>query len=290
MALDVLLAERHVTRAANKLNITQSAMSNNLKQLRELFDDPLLVRNKNAMVLTVKAQSIVMPLREIMTNAKRLVFTHATFDPKLDESELAIGLTDYAGSIILADLLKDLSKSAPKMKITIRTLANLQDLHNFEQGFLHLAIGYFSNPPANLKKQHLYTDELLCVMSKNHPLAKKELTIERFLSSRQMTLTLRDQYGGSNVEDNLQKYGIALDPVVRIPYSMVALQVASQTDLLLVASRCMLKQVTHFPLVVKKVPFDKAPRSVAQYWHPQYHNEPAHQWLRQRIKALTENL
>ncbi len=290
LALDVLLAERHVTRAANKLNITQSAMSNNLKQLRELFNDPLLFRTKNAMVLTVKAQGLVVPLREIMTNAKRLVFTHAKFDPKTDESEFIIGLSDYAASIILSDLLADISKKSPHMKIKIRAMTSIQDLNDFEQGFLHLAIGYFVNPPLNLKKQHLYTDEFLCVMSKNHPFAKKELTLERFLSCRQMTLTLRDNYYGSNVEDALLKQGISYNPVVRLPYSTVALQVASQTDLVLVASRCMLKQVTHFPLAIKKVPFDKSPRSVAQYWHSQYNNDPAHQWLRQRIKILTENL
>lgn len=290
LALDVLLAERHVTRAANKLNITQSAMSNNLKQLRDLFNDPLLVRTKNAMVLTVKAQGLAIPLREIMTNAKRLVFTHSQFDPKTDESELVIGLSDYAGSIILSDLLEDISKRSPRMKIKIRPMTSIQDLHDFEQGFLHLAIGYFANLPPNLKKQHLYTDELLCVMSKKHVLAKKELTLERFLSCRHMTLTLRDNYGGSNVEDHLIKHGISYNPIVRIPYSMVALQVVSQTDYILVASKCMLKQVTHFPLALKNVPFDKAPRSFAQYWHSQYHNDPAHQWLRQRIKILTEKL
>lgn len=290
LALDVLLAERHVTRAANKLNITQSAMSNNLKQLRELFNDPLLVRTKNAMVLTVKAQGLVNPLREIMTNAKRLVFTHAKFDPKTDESEFSIGLSDYAGSIILSDLLADISKKSPNMKINIRPMTSIQDLHDFEQGFLHLAIGFFVNPPPNLKRQHLYTDEFLCVMSKKHALAKKELTLERFLSCRQMTLTLRDNYGGSNVEDHLIKHGISYNPIVRIPYSMVALQVVSQTDFVLVTSKCMLKQVTDFPLALKNVPFDKASRSVSQYWHSQYHNDPAHQWLRQRIKILTEKL
>lgn len=288
VVLDALLNERHVTRAGEKIHLSQSAMSNSLKQLREIFGDDLLVRGQSGqMMLTKKAHQLRTPVN-IALNKVASVFEPERFDPKLCESKFTIGMTDYTATILLPTLIQKINKHAPLLQLIIKPISDINHESLLESGELDLAIGSFKSTAANFMVQRLYSDELVCVADKSHPAlsSSKPLTMKQFLDYPHLLVSFKDDPTLDFSEIIIAKLGKHRNIPVVLPYSLVALALLKNT-LFICILPMKFTNVLKFKasFATSKVPFTIPMIQINQSWHRRINSEPAHQWLRQTIKS-----
>jgi DNA-binding transcriptional LysR family regulator len=279
LALDAILSERSVTRAAEKLGLTQPGMSRALARLREIVDDPILVRTPQGMALTGPAEQMREPVRRAMEAVGRALGKRARFDPASATCCFTIATTDYIELVLLPALLARLSKEAPGVEIEVRPVFG--DIHRMlETGDADLVIGIIFEEAASFYRQSLFDDHLVCLLRSDHPLADTELSIEDYLRLSHVLIAPRGKKGGM-VDDVLSSRGLSRRVQLRVPNYIGAPHIVARSDLCLtVASRIASEMLKILPLRQFALPLDVPGFSVAQYWHERHHIDPTHAWLR----------
>jgi DNA-binding transcriptional LysR family regulator len=290
VALDVLLKEQNVTRAGQRLFITQSAMSSILKQLREVFHDELFVRGQSSkMIPTDFALSLQQPLCEFLSKAEAVFSTGKTFDPKTTECILRIGMSDYAEAVLLPLLVDYLTDHAPRIELDIRHMNYIDNAHVFENGELDLAIGIFDEVPANLMVQKLYSDEVVLIGKKGHPAFNAPLSLEIYAGLPQVAVVLFRDRSLHRTEQVMREAGLRRNVIANVPHVLSAFYtVAASTSQLicglphrLVAPFLLGDGFVSAPLPIADSGFD-----VKQVWHPRSEQSSASQWLREAVARL----
>ena len=174
VALDILLQERNVTRAAEKLCLSQAAMSNNLKQLRTLFKDKLLIPERNQLVLTSYAKKLQQKLHSVLEELDSIIKTGQSFDPATCNRMFKIGTTDYFASIIYPKLMPILEREAPNIKINTIALTQMYTAEPFEKEEFDIGIGRMSPLPSFIRKELLMKESCVCLLNAQHPLAENK--------------------------------------------------------------------------------------------------------------------
>lgn len=292
VALDTLFAERNVTLSAKKLFITQAAMSNNLQQLREIFKDELLVREKNQMVLTHYARDLQPKLHQVISEVRSLVTSGQQFCPKTSERTFKLGMCDYMAVLVLPKILKVLETEAPGVNITIVPIDRLGMQQNFDEGCYDFILGkpllnqYFPH------KEPLFQEKVVCILNPRHPLAKKpKLTLKDYLAYPHAAIKIENPNVLMVVEDALTKLNTQRNIKIGLPFIVPMLQLIDQSSTLI---GTMIEGITKiyrnkYNFVTKPVPFTT---NIIQYylmWHSRFKNDVGHQWLRQKIIELCSN-
>lgn len=284
-ALDVLLRERNVTRAAKKLGITQSAMSHKLKRLREELGDPLFVTAPGGLVPTARAESLEEPLRRALQDVAAAVRASAPFDPRTAERDVRVACVDAIELTLLPDILARLATDAPNVRVAIRRRGP-RSMEELAAGDLDLIIapggvpgvGYDELP--GVQRRLLGSDGFSCVVRRDHPLVRKRLSLSRFLALDHLLVTP----GGTSlgvVDQVLAKDGLSRRVAVTIPSFVSAPLLVARTDLILTcptgvagaAARIVPLRVLTPPLPLPTIP-------LFQYWHVRVQHDPAHRWIR----------
>ena len=164
--LDVLLRECNVTRAAEELGISQPALSNSLRRLRDLFNDPILVRTSDGMTPTDRALELQPLVRNVLAAAEQAILPKTDFDPMGSNRIFRIMASDYTESTLLPVLLRNLRKAAPGIRLDIMTPSDVS-FHDVERGKVDLVINRFDSLPQSFHQVHLWDDSFSCVMSAN---------------------------------------------------------------------------------------------------------------------------
>ncbi len=138
--LDALLKERNVTNAAHLLELSQPAMSNSLRRLRELFDDPLLIRTSEGMTPTERALALQPIVREVLATVEQAVQPQTNFDPATSDKTYTLGMNDYGATILLPPLLRHLTRLAPKIRLRTRHYAHGSQYDDLSSGAIDLSI------------------------------------------------------------------------------------------------------------------------------------------------------
>jgi len=293
VALDALLSEQNVTAAAKKLYITQSALSNNLQQLREIFKDDLLIREKNHMVLTSFAKELQPKLHHALKKLGSLVVSAESFQPQISKREFRIGMNDYIASLLLPRLMKFLQKNAPSIKISVIStahMANIQSMENSEYDFL-IGITLSMN---QLKNQLLFVDQAVCILNLRHPLAKKErITIKDYFSCKHIANSAVANKAALNIlDESCAKLGLQRDTELNLPFSIPAFKIIEQSDKLIAtilkSSACFYKSNFHY--VTKALPFKIRPIKCLIAWHHQNENDQGHRWLREQLIQIGKKI
>ncbi|MAY41753.1 MAG: LysR family transcriptional regulator [Oceanospirillaceae bacterium] len=287
-ALVVILEERNVTRASVRLHLTQSAMSRQLSQLREHFNDPLLIREGNDYLLSAKAKTLLPRIQTILSDVQSLT-DDELFNPAECRRCFSFACTDHVAQFIFPDILARLQKEAPGIDIRFEMwrpewLLRLGDLP------LDLASTTTSSLPDNVHSIHIGHDSPVCLMAKNHPLAGIELTLEQMLEYSFVRLNS----GGdkdSFFDRTLEEKGLNRRVLFEVPFFSAAFQVlASNQSLLVLPLHIARNAQKHFPLTYASLPLDQVPEN--QYhlcWHAIHHQDPAHRWLRHAITDLLKS-
>jgi DNA-binding transcriptional LysR family regulator len=295
--LDVLLRECNVTKAANHLGITQPAMSNSLKRLRVLFDDPLLVRTSEGMAATELALGIRPAIRDILFNIEQVIKPDRDFDLK-SSRVFRIMASDYAESTLIPEVLSVVRRQAPNITLDVLTPSDVT-FEDVEQGRVDMAINRFDTIPQSFHQKTLWRDSFSCLMSADNPLVN-DFSLNRYLSASHIWVS-KTGFGvgvGVNPEDvqrlgwvdeALGKIGAKRRISVFTRHYQVAMLLAKQHDLVAtLPSRVARLKSESASLVLKEPPFFIDEIELKMAWSPLLHHNAGHQWLRKVISAVAE--
>ncbi|HWZ90638.1 MAG TPA: LysR family transcriptional regulator, partial [Polyangiaceae bacterium] len=182
VVLRALLQERHVTRAASQVGLSQSATSHALSRLRELCHDPLLVRHGRSLELTPRAARLLPSLERGLSELYRVVTAEPAFDPSTAHQLFTLAMADYQQGVLLTPLLQELERVAPNIDLSVVTFPNLAEM--LDNGTADLAMVVTDSLPPAYSSQKLFSDGLVSVVRHGHPGVKKKLTLDAYLSLR----------------------------------------------------------------------------------------------------------
>ncbi len=300
VALDALTRERSVTKAAERAGVTQSAMSHTLRRLRELFDDPLLVRGRGGMLLTPRAEALTIPLRSGLVSLARTLAEPAAFDPANAHRTFRLVSPDLFDALVLPTLLQRISEQAPAIDLAVvPTPKRLAD--SLETGDIDLAIHPVLLDPhpfdigvqvdPELQSQTLFRDSFRCFARNKHPAftGKRRLTIKAYTRLNHILVSPGGE-GPGVVDRVLQREGLDRRISLRVPHFATALEVITQSDLVLTAPASLSKCAAGATLASRPAPIAIPEHAITMLWHPRFTEDPAHRWLRTLMREVTTNL
>jgi len=289
--LDVLLRERNVTRAADQLGLSQPAMSNGLRRLRDLFDDPLLVRTSEGMTPTERAEELRPVVRSLLATVDKAVQPRTDFDAKSARRVFRIMASDYAESTLMPRILLKLRESAPGITLDIMTPSDVS-FQDVEQGKVDMAINRFDALPQSFHQKVIWQDGFSCLIGAQSPLLR-DFTLESYLQAQHVWVSKTGMGVGVGVNpDDVQRLGWVDEALNRqgkkrritmfTRHYQAAMLLAEQTDLIVtLPSKAAVLQRNNPRVVVKPPPFEIPPIDLKMAWSPLLHNDPAHRWMRQ---------
>lgn len=289
--LHLVLTEKSVSRAADRLGVTQPAVSSALKRLRELTGDPLLVRTRNGMTPTERAVALMGPARKALDGIDEILDKAAHFDAATTMRSFGVGAPDYFDAFFLSNLSATLRTEAPNARLNIRSLSLDIDFERLlEDGDIDVVLGNWPNPPDYLRTLPLFDDEVVCVVSNRHPFAKRgAVTAAEYLKAQHLAPV---PYAGGvrgAIDEHLHQLGHRRDIRVSLPYFHVAPYVLTTTDLVFTTGRRFAEPFAKIlPLTVLPAPLDFPPLRFYQLWHERTHDSTAAKWLRERISRLVK--
>lgn len=291
--LDALLRERNVTQAANQLSLSQPAMSNGLRRLRELFDDPLLVRTSEGMTPTERALELEPIVRDVLTNIDRAVQPRSEFEPRDAQRVFRIMASDYAESTLLPAVLGKLRTLAPGLTLDIMTPSDVSFL-DVERGKVDMVINRFDSMPQSFHQIHLWNDSFSCLLSPENPVLK-DFTLDSYLQANHVWVSKTGMGVGVGVDPGdvqrlgwvdaaLNKLGKKRQIRVFTRHYQAAMTLAEQNDLIVtLPTRAAQLKHNNPRVVLREPPLEIPPLELKMAWSPLLQHNPANKWLRKLI-------
>lgn len=278
---DALLKERSVTRAGQRLGLSQPAASRGLGRLRRLLNDQLLVRTSKGWELTPRAVALSEPVARLLDDARAIV-APSVFDPSTTYGRFTIATADHMALLLMPALISRLATLAPKIDLVIPATSG-DNVDSIAQGGADLAIGVFHELPARFYRRSLYDEDFVCVVRQNHPVIFEGLNLQRFISLSHLSVIITGQ-GRNPVDDALAQQGLARRVAMRLPHFLVAPMIVAKSDLILSLPRRLAHQMAmSIPIEILEMPLKIEHFTTSLIWHGRHHDDPAHMWLRNLI-------
>lgn len=286
VAFDALLSERNVSRAADKLGMTQSALSHALRRLRVVFGDPLLKRGPRGMEPTDRALALRQPLKDALADIHSMLSSRIVFDPASTSRTFRLSMSDAMSVEALPLIMRRLRKQAPNIDLLVTTHSRREVYARIENDDVEMAIGVFPQLPEGLLNRELYRDELLCVADKNHPLLRRgRMDEQAYLACPHVTVAPNLE-SGIQLDDIFAAMGLVRRVVATVPHYLAVPALIRGTDLIANTRRRLVEVLrTSSGLVVFPIPVKmRIPGlSFRQIWHRRYDGDAGHRWLRDLI-------
>lgn len=284
VALDALLTERSVTRAAERLHLSQPALSASLSRLRTHFDDRLLARRGNSYELTPLAVRLSEHTATALEAARRVFDIQGEWSPETSTREFTIFGSDYAFATVGQAAARLASVSAPgvRFRFELHTPAIVEDAENQ----LRLADGILipHGHLTGLNSTELWSDHWVILADENHPRIGETLTMDDLLENP-WVFTYQSRSAFTSAGQQLRSLGIEVD-VVAVVQSFLALPFFLRgTDRLGLVQRAVAASITLPGIRVLEPPFDAVPVVNALWWHPVHESDPEHAWMRTLFKS-----
>lgn len=278
--LATVLEERSATRAAQKLHVTQSAVSNALRRARELFDDPLVVRRPYGLEPTPRALALLPSLRVWIEDARRLLADAPSFDPKRSTRTFRIACSDAVAVTLLQPILRLLGERAPNTRLRMLTLDRLITEDGLARGDVDLLIGIPPVLPAGHEAELVYRDPMECIVRRDHPTVGARLSLDSFASLPHVDLALFEAVDDT-IDRALSRHGRSRTVQVVLPhFSSVPLAVTETSCVATLSSRLARAFASRLPLRVLKPPVALEPVEIRQVWHKRSEVDAAVRFLR----------
>jgi DNA-binding transcriptional LysR family regulator len=297
---DEVMAERSLTKAAHNLSLTQPAVSNALRRLRETVGDDLMRRSTvkgqgQGLEPTPRALTLWPHVREALAQLQTSLAPDR-FDPATSNVTFVLAMADATAAEIVPGLLAITEAEAPGISLRVVPLSTRDPRGLLEREEADLAIGYFpavladitakmqAGSTANFDHARLYDGEYVCVMRRRHPLAKKKLTLDTFCAARHLLVSFSGRPYGFT-DEALASLGRKRRIVLTVNQFFTAGRVTLQSDVLTVLPRHFVRVADSTgELVIKRLPFDVPVVHVDALWHRSSHQSGAHQWLREAVE------
>jgi DNA-binding transcriptional LysR family regulator len=281
--LEALLDTRSVTRAGDRLDMSQPAASRALGRLRATLGDPLFVRGADGLVPTRRAEALRAPLAAALTAVRTLV-TAAAFDPKTATGGVRLVAPDFEAAALIPPVLAAFKAQAPGLDIALLP-RGVDPLAALLADEADLAVGVHATAPAGYRRQRLYGDTMVCVLRRGHPAIARGLTLARFAALDHALITITGE-GGGVVDAALARQGLARRIALRVPSFLAAPLVVARSDLVVTMPRRIATEFAAItPIVLVEPPLPLPGFTVSQVWHERQHADARHAWLRATVAA-----
>jgi LysR family nod box-dependent transcriptional activator len=290
VALDALLTWQSVTRAAERLCLSQSAMSGSLARLRDHFKDELIVQVGRRMVLTPLGASLAKPLRQLLAQTESLVTTKPSFDPATSERSFVITTSDYAAQVLMLNVLQRIAEEAPRVRITIDMLTE-ESVENFDRGDTELLLIADQFASRTCESEHIFDDEYVCVVWSGNKRVGRSLSLDQYCSMPHVVAGFPRGRQSTHDQRHLDRLGYQRNVAVTTPtFTLVPLFVVGTDRTATVHSRLARQYAQYLPLRIVPTPI-KFPvlREVLQ-WQPHLASDPALCWFRSLMKRVAQEI
>ncbi|WP_306518121.1 LysR family transcriptional regulator [Rheinheimera sp.] len=285
----VLFEELNVTAAAERMALSQPALSHKLNKLRHEFADPLFVRSARGLTATPKAIQLAPQVLALVSSLETFYQDSQSLDFLQQQSRFYLYTTDYIESLLLPKLLSRLMAQAPGVQLVTRNTMGLLPRQELERGECDLAIaGFYTDLPQTLYQKPLYQEDFVVLLRKQHPLSAAPLTLQAYCQAQHIVTTLTGDLDGI-VDKELAKQGLKRHICAGISSFMAPPALVLHNDVLLTCLRSVAEaavaqqpqlQIQPCPLPLNKV-------QISQIWHSRCQDDLLHQWLRKQIVDIT---
>ncbi|ERK08081.1 Transcriptional regulator [Pantoea sp. AS-PWVM4] len=283
LTLDVLLAELNVTRAAQRLNLSQPSVSAQLARLRSIFNDPLLLPGPRGMAPTSRAEALREPLRLALESLQRAIAPPQAFEPDKANLTWRIAATDYMSSAIMLPVIGTLRVAAPDCRVAVFGLNPPLVAQQLEKAELDLIFHTGDRAPETLHQRKLFSERYMLAGRIGHPHLHPGLTLDTFCQLEHLIVS-PDGGGFSAATDSaLARIGRTRRVVLSVPHFLFMLEVLASSDMVAVLPERLVRRSTQLQVI--EPPLDVPGFDILMMWHERMQRDPAHQWLRQQIMA-----
>lgn len=285
VTFETLLVEQNVTKAAARLHLSQPAVSSQLNQLRDLFDDPLLIPVQRGMAPTAKALELLGPLRQGLDQVRAALAAHRNFDPAKAKLMVAIACTDYLQAVVVKPLVLELRKKAPGVCVAVRNLDLSQLAAQMERGEVDLALMTPQVAPPTLRARHLFEERYVLIGRRNHPRLRASITLEEFAGLEHVIVSLRGGDFATPVDEALASHGLRRNVVLSAASFLFVSDIVSQSDFVgLVPERLVRDRLERLKVVEPPLPVQGF--AVGMVWHERGHGHSGQRWVREALAVL----
>jgi DNA-binding transcriptional LysR family regulator len=290
--LHTVLTERSVSRAAIRLGMYQPAVSSALKRLRELSGDPLLVRSGSGMVPTDAALRMIEPTASILRSAEVLFSDARGFDPQTATNTFRIAASDYLDPLFLPMFVTQVKEQAPLCRIEIHPLSPDSNYHaHLSLGHIDLVIGNWLKPPEDLHMARLFGDEIVSLVSADHPATRRGWDAGTWLAAEHIAPTPLHPGARGIIDQMLDAKSLQRNITVRCAHFGLIPDMVASSLLVLTTGRQYCERFTdRLPVKVLPCPIDFPRLMYYQLWHERTHASSSARWLRDRIKSVAASL
>jgi DNA-binding transcriptional LysR family regulator len=288
IVFDAVMQERSVTRAGNRIGLSQPAMSHALNRLRYMLKDELFVRTPDGMVPTPRAEMLAQPLRNALSEMQ-LALEPAAFDPAASDRRFALAVNNYAAVVLVPPLVAAVTAAAPTVRLDLRPSGTLDVAERLDRGDLDLMLGSGESPGQRFVTAPLLEDPFVMVMRRGHPASRRKLSAAAFANLPHLEISSSGEDIGF-IDRWLAGRGLERCIALRAPY-LSAAPVLVQSDLVATLSRRIAQEfVRNHPLQIRQPPYDSPRVQTTMLWHRRLDRHPAHRWLRDLITSVTKSL
>ena len=284
---DAVMRERHVTRAASRLGLTQSAVSNALARLRAAFGDELFVRRPGGVEPTALASDLDPPIAAALDQVRAALAMKLPFVPATATDHFSVGMSEYAEAVLAAPLVAALAAEAPGCMLTLRHVDRTDAEALMEREDIAIALTVMPDElPAHFTRILVLPDEFATLMRPDHPLAEGELTLERFASVPHLVVSPNGSRRAA-LDEPMRAAGHPRRVTVTCGHFLAVADILLASDLICTMSGRMGQRIARVRgLAVRTTPVEIRHIRLSMAWHRRHDSHPAHIWLRRKLQAL----
>jgi DNA-binding transcriptional LysR family regulator len=286
--LQAVLAEKNATRAAKRLHVTQSAVSNALARLRSALGDPLLVRNARGLSATPRARELEPRLASIMRSVEALLGDDPAFDPAVTTREFTLACADYCTTILGPKLCELLRERAPRASISFVPLEQLSRGEGLA-GSIDLHLGMPPQVPSGCASASLFKDSFVCALRKRSQPAPKRLSLKAYLAAEHVRVSVLSSTRDA-VDVALAKRGLSRRVVLTVPHFSVVPLLVERGYVATLSRRLAQAQARYYDLALCEPPLALGQRATRMVWHDRTEADAGSRFLRQLVRDAADTL
>lgn len=299
LIFDALMAERSVTRAAEKVHLSQPAMSQALSRLRNLLDDQILVKTESGLMPTPRAEAMIQPAKEAIIQLQQWLYEPEPFDPETSTKCFILHTVEYFDCVILPRVLKQVGDEAPNTRFEIEFLGEKLPEEELSSGHLDFAIGVEGLWMAQqrLRSTSLIEDTMVILVRDSHPLRAQvsldQMSEYQYVDYSEQPYQLK--FGVSEMKSFIdlwcQHHGVKRSIMITAANYLSAGRFVAETDYMMILPRRIAEILSQsMPLRILETNFDSMPFQINLIWHPRYEDVPAHIWFRKQLLQIAGEL
>lgn len=288
----VLMSERSVSMTADRMGLSQPAVSHALTRLRQVFGDPLLLRSRAGMTPTNRALSLEEPVREVLGGYERLVGPGSSFDPATSTRRFRMTAPEYAEHLLMPPLMRKLRSEAPGIRVDVQGPDYERAYELLERGEVDLRIAWLLKPMQSLRSLQLFQDRIVYIADRDHPKIDGTLSLAQFMSLPHVR-TYGSSVSTTNrvIDEAVERTGKRMAGIFLLQNFLTVPAMLAGTDVIAALPRGLaMRFAQQYPLQILECPVRLPRVRYAAYWHERSQNDAGHRWLRQAVLEAAKTL